>query len=59
MRITTLLEQIPEPRECRIVHPKEEIIFLVISAMCAGMKKLTAMEEWGDDCLEWLRGFLP
>jgi hypothetical protein len=45
MRITALLEKVQEPRECRIVYPKEDIIFLVISAMSAGMKDFTAIAE--------------
>lgn len=54
------LNQVPEPRQsAKIDYPLDEILFLTISAVVSGCNGWDEVVDFGEDKLDWLRGFRP
>ena len=58
MKIASLLAEIPDPRSRDGLYTVGEIVLLVLSGMCAGLKDLTWISAWGEANIEWLRTYL-
>ena len=52
-------ESLRDPRVIgRTLHKLDEILFLVLCAILCGMEDWEAIEDWGNEKLEWLRKFV-
>lgn len=50
---------LPDPRVVgRTAHGLVDILFLTLCAVLCGMEDWEAIEDWGNEKLEWLRGFI-
>jgi predicted transposase YbfD/YdcC len=49
-----------DPRQAwKVVYPLPEILLLILAATLAGAEDFVEVEGWGNEHLEFLRGFLP
>jgi len=54
------IDQIPDPRDSYLVHyPLPEVLFLVVAASVSYCDKLTEMDVFGEEKIEWLRKYYP
>ena len=49
-----------DPRQAwKVIYPLPEILLLILAATLAGAEDFVEIEEWGNENLPFLRGFLP
>jgi hypothetical protein len=59
LSIAEVFGEIPEPRVVgRSKHNLVEMLMLAVCAMVCGIDDFVGIEEWGNQQIDWLRGFL-
>jgi predicted transposase YbfD/YdcC len=58
-KLKAIFESLPDPRVIgRTSHKLVEILFLTLCAVLCGMEDWEAIEDWGNEKLDWLRKFV-